>query len=89
MCFTSYASQTPNLILKQLLISKLLISYQLYDTSQDKERAMNTNHKTLGSLIETEQINKPSKQRNQGESYMKEKNVFDDKCNFLFERNKL
>lgn len=72
-----------------MLISKLLISYQLYDTSQDKERAMNTNHKTLGSLIETEQINKPSKQRNQGESYMKEKNVFDDKCNFLFERNKL
>jgi len=50
---------------------------------------MSTNYNTLGSLTETEQINKPSKQRNQGESYMKEKNVFDDKCNFLFERNKL
>ena len=29
---------------------------------------MSTNYNTLGSLTETEQINKPSKQRNQGES---------------------
>lgn len=52
---------------------------------------MSTNYNTLGSLTETEQINKPSKQRNQGESNMKErkKKVYNDKSNFLFERNKL
>jgi len=34
-----------------------------------KKRPLNTNHNTLGYITEKEQINKPSKQRNQGEQH--------------------